>query len=440
MADEDQPQAQNRQQENSEKQPDDQGDDIYNLMTEKIAKYFQQNPSDNPGDAKQWIPEGEESRRDKSISTLRLTSIFGFLGIDHFYLRSPFTGLVKLLTLGGVGIWWIWDLLQAYTQTDRVIAAGLEPPPFFENLIDPVGRGMITAGEPKFAQRSSYSWWQVAALFSFVGWDSFLLGKIGQGARKITELIFLLVGVVSLVIAWRENGLSGLIGFGKIITILMVIFFGGIVLTNWAVSLSTIFMSPAKLFEHGIKLSQKTDKALNSYTAIIDLLVNYFGMDKDTADQVKKDMNYGSTDGAEFKKLFAIERKEDLEKEADASSPASESGNTWLKSFSIWLGLLVVFAVQLLISAVMWIVYLFAPWLKIAKAEADKAVEGINAATKAAQDPLGAAASVIRNQAGGARRSADTELSTEAKVLGAAVVALVGGGALKAAVDYLVAE
>ena len=48
----------------------------------------------------------------KSRTTALLLSIFfGELGIDRFYLGKIGTGLLKLITLGGGGIWWIIDII-----------------------------------------------------------------------------------------------------------------------------------------------------------------------------------------------------------------------------------------------------------------------------------------------------------------------------------------
>lgn len=59
---------------------------------------------------------------DKSfIATWLFAYFLGMLGVDRFYLGKIGTGVVKLLTLGGVGIWWIIDiiLVLAGAQRDR---------------------------------------------------------------------------------------------------------------------------------------------------------------------------------------------------------------------------------------------------------------------------------------------------------------------------------
>lgn len=49
---------------------------------------------------------------NKSWTTLiYLSVIFGYLGVDRFYTGKIVTGILKLLTLGGYGIWWIIDII-----------------------------------------------------------------------------------------------------------------------------------------------------------------------------------------------------------------------------------------------------------------------------------------------------------------------------------------
>lgn len=53
----------------------------------------------------------------KSKLTALLLSIFlGELGIDRFYLGKIGTGILKLITAGGFGIWWLVDIILIATD------------------------------------------------------------------------------------------------------------------------------------------------------------------------------------------------------------------------------------------------------------------------------------------------------------------------------------
>ena len=50
--------------------------------------------------------------KTKRKTTALLLSIFlGELGFDRFYHGKIGTGLLKLITAGGAGIWWIVDII-----------------------------------------------------------------------------------------------------------------------------------------------------------------------------------------------------------------------------------------------------------------------------------------------------------------------------------------
>lgn len=57
------------------------------------------------------------SKNQRSWLIALLLSIFlGQLGIDRFYLGYIGTGILKLITLGGCGVWWLIDVILIVTN------------------------------------------------------------------------------------------------------------------------------------------------------------------------------------------------------------------------------------------------------------------------------------------------------------------------------------
>jgi TM2 domain-containing membrane protein YozV len=74
-------------------------------------RQFLQNPEE--------VGMAEVTKKDKNwIAALLLSILVGSLGIDRFYMGYVGLGILKLITLGGLGIWWLIDLILVAMKHD----------------------------------------------------------------------------------------------------------------------------------------------------------------------------------------------------------------------------------------------------------------------------------------------------------------------------------
>ena len=107
-------------------------------------------------------PSNSEPSDKDFITTLLICVFLGGLGVHRFFVDKMGTGVLMLVTLGGLGIWWIIDIILIVTGSfedseGRVIAyqaAGAvnrEPakdiPAEIEKLADLKDKGIITDEE-----------------------------------------------------------------------------------------------------------------------------------------------------------------------------------------------------------------------------------------------------------------------------------------------------
>lgn len=88
--------------------------------------------------------------------TLVISVLFGLVGADRFYERKFITGTLKLLTAGGLGVWWVVDVITLLTghatcrdgrafsgRTRHRVVAAILAAAFFASLV-PAAVGTLT--------------------------------------------------------------------------------------------------------------------------------------------------------------------------------------------------------------------------------------------------------------------------------------------------------
>lgn len=157
-------------------------------------------------DAGAWGNQDDDGTRGTYLSYslfLGLSVLGGFLGLDHIYLRSPVTAIIKfIVNVFCFGLWWLYDALQAVFHSDTVRLYGLGIPGW-----GPFGIGAGVLSRPTPDKKHYRFLIYTASLFvgGMFGLDSFVLGDRQTGIIRLLCLISLIFAPIAF--AWWAYGI-----------------------------------------------------------------------------------------------------------------------------------------------------------------------------------------------------------------------------------------
>ena len=111
----------------------------------------------------------------------------GWIGLDHLYLRSPWSFLAKLLINTFLfGLWYFYDILQAFSNKDVIKVYGIGLPGFPAKR---VAMGVLAMDEPSKKHANFFIYALCLFMGGLFGLDSFLVGDRDTGIIRLLCLV-----------------------------------------------------------------------------------------------------------------------------------------------------------------------------------------------------------------------------------------------------------
>lgn len=128
---------------------------------------------------------------------LGLSLFGGFFGLDHLYLRSPLTCILKtFINIIFLGSWWIYDVFQAFFNRDIVKVFGLNIPGYGPSGI---GAGCLIQEQSNKKHLSFFLYGLALFAGGIFGLDSFVVGDTKNGIIRILMLLSMILSPIAFI-------------------------------------------------------------------------------------------------------------------------------------------------------------------------------------------------------------------------------------------------
>ncbi len=154
--------------------------------------------------AYEWTQIGYWNKPNLSWTIyLMFAVLLGFFGIDHLYMRSPFTAFLKfIVNLMTLGFWYFYDIVSAFTEGDLVRKYGVGTP--FMNT-GGIGAGMFSDEPDKEHAPWTFMGYSLTSGFPFglFGVNNFMAGdKKGAFTMFWMTLLFCFPLILFAPLGW----------------------------------------------------------------------------------------------------------------------------------------------------------------------------------------------------------------------------------------------
>jgi hypothetical protein len=226
---------------------------------------------------------------------------YTFFGLNHFAVNEPLWGLAKLMTAGGIGLWWLWDLIFVTANTASVKRNGFPVPFHFSQRL--FGQGAIepSDGPAQYRQTATYGLWALSTFLAPFGAQALFEQNYPLLLRNMMNLMVLLYTGYVVISYIFIDGLDDLSFFGWI----WLIIIGSIFLTDvpaillpWYNTVKVAF-DPKTLMTQGIPFTSELDAYVNGFKADVESVNT-----KKLADEINKKWSIGGTNKEYLQELF----------------------------------------------------------------------------------------------------------------------------------------